>query len=430
MFAEQAQVAERLRRNAYSDQLTGLGNRRYLSGQVEARLEMSEGNVNGALLLILVHDLQKVNEQKGYIEGDELLRKVAEVLKQEMTMIDNAALARLAGGSFAVFLPEVSPDGAHEVAENLAAKLGRLADEHISSSGNVANIGGVTYNHSPTLSSLLAEADSAMREAWRRGPNTWQVNPLVPEQSTVVKGRNWWKETLDEVLQRKDIILFSQPVVRVGQREDIVHLELLSRIILAPGEIVSAGVFVPLAERMRMVSRLDRVVLEKAFKLQRKSLPVSSVAVNVSASSLNDPEFMNWLLDELSRLPADSLRFIFEFAEYGAVRYLDVVKRFSGEVQRLGHAIGLDHFGQSFANFGYLKSLGPEYVKIDRAFINELENESSDSHFFIGALCGVAHSLDIRVIAEGVEQEEQLRLLHELNIDAFQGYLVGKPQQM
>lgn len=164
------------------------------------------------------------------------------------------------------------------------------------------------------------------------------------------------------------------------------HRELLSRITLAPGEIVSAGVFIPLAERMRMVSRLDRIVLEKALQLRSDQIEISSVAVNVSPSSLNDSEFQSWILSELAAKANGPNTFIFEFSEFAAVQHMDVLKEFSREVQLLGHAIGLDHFGQSFSNFGYLRSLRPEYVKIDRAFTNELVHEQSDSHFYRGVV--------------------------------------------
>ena len=96
----------------------------------------------------------------------------------------------------------------------------------------------------------------------------------------------------------------------------------------------------------------------------------------------------------------------------------------------MGHGYGLDHFGQGFSNFGYLQSLRPDFVKIDRAYTNELQSKESDSHFFIGSLVGVAHSLDIMVVAEGVETEEQYSLLQELNLDAVQGYLIGRPEPL
>jgi EAL domain-containing protein (putative c-di-GMP-specific phosphodiesterase class I) len=97
-------------------------------------------------------------------------------------------------------------------------------------------------------------------------------------------------------------------------------------------------------------------------------------------------------------------------------------------VKKLGHAVAFDHFGQSFANFGYLKSLQPKYVKIDKAFTDELKADDNDSSFFIGSLTGVAHSLDILVVAEGVETEEQARRLRALNVDGLQGYFVDRPR--
>ena len=109
---------------------------------------------------------------------------------------------------------------------------------------------------------------------------------------------------------------------------------------------------------------------------------------------------------------------------------LDLVKEFSLVVREYGHLVGLDHYGQSFTHLGYLKTLRPDYVKIDRAYTGELKDEDSDSRFFIGSLCSVAHSLDINVIAEGVETERQWELLKELNLDAIQGYIVDRPKPL
>ena len=132
----------------------------------------------------------------------------------------------------------------------------------------------------------------------------------------------------------------------------------------------------------------------------------------------------------LKNLPEKSPRINFEFAEFGAVQNLDLVKEFSSVVRQYGHLVGLDHYGQSFTHLGYLKSLRPDYVKIDRAYTGELKDKESDSRFFVGSLCSVAHSLDIDVIAEGVETELQWELLKELNLDAIQGYIVDRPKPL
>lgn len=205
------------------------------------------------------------------------------------------------------------------------------------------------------------------------------------------------------------------------------HLEILSRISINKDEEIHAGVFIPLAERLGRIADVDKTILETALHLGQKDVNADSIAINISGTSLQDETFVDWLLNALRELPASAPRFIFEFAEFRATQDLQRLIDFSEKVKNFGHTIGLDHFGKSFANFGYLKSLQPHYVKIDRAFTDELTNKNSDSHFFISALASVAHSIDIMVIVEGVEDDRQLLSLKDLNIDGVQGYHLASP---
>jgi diguanylate cyclase (GGDEF)-like protein len=432
MFERQAKVAERLRQKTYLDQLTGLGNRRYMDAQVKARLQTEQEVVQGALLMLQLENLSEINETSGYEAADDLLQKVANILLQETKTLKDVALARLNGGNFAVFMSQISSDDASEIAENLIINVTRLTVENISKPDNLAHIGGVFYEHPPTLPELLAEADNALQAARQEGPNKWSINQFCVDKDTTVKGKLWWREMLEKVLGTEDILLYSQPVVKMENPDEILHHELLSRIIVDSGKIVSAGIFVPLAERMQLTSKLDQVVLSRIFQQQKTltAMKMNAIAVNVSPSSLTDSTFVQWVISELTLLPPDAPHIIFEFPEFGAVQHLDIVRDFSKQVQALGHSIGLDHFGQSFSNFGYLKSLRPEYVKIDRGFTKELDSDHGDSGFFIEALASVAHSLDILVIAEGVELEKQKKFFLEMNIDALQGYLFAKPEPL
>ncbi len=430
MFTGQSKIAEHLRRKAYSDELTGLGNRRYIQAQVEARLEAAKEAVHGALLILQIGNLKTINELAGFAAGDALVIKVADIIRRETDGIDNVILARLTGGDFALFIPGISSTDASDIADLLCMKVSRLTITNISQSDNIFHVGGITYEDAPTLPQLLSEADNALQAARRKGSNKWHITTLNSSEDTVAKGKTWWKETLDTVLANDEVLLFSQPVVSSSDRGQIVHQEILSRIAMQSGEIVSANIFIPLAERLQLASTLDKVVLRKVFREKQKLSTLKTIAVNVSPSSLKDSLFTEWILSELGQLPHGSPHVIFEFSEFGAVQYIECIRDFSNNVQAMGHGIGLDHFGQSFSNFGYLQSLRPEYVKIDRAFTKELESDQGDSEFFIEALCGVAHSLDIRVIAEGVERDDQLNMLLELKIDALQGYLFGEPQQI
>lgn len=430
MFAEQAKVAEKLRRNAYSDVLTGLGNRRYMNGQVEAHLEKASDADFGGFILVQVIDLQEINKQNGFEIADKLLKRIADTIKKATSSASKVVLARLTGGDFAIFLPDMSSSDITEIVELLHENMGKISSENIIDRKELSNIGCAFYERKPSFPQLLSEADSALQAAKQQGPNKWVLTTIAPDDN-VAKGQLWWKDTLERVLESRAVVLYDQPVVDSKSPEVILHREVLARISLQPDEVVSAGVFVPMAQRFGLISLLDQLVVSLLFEHIERGNTFNRVAVNVSPASLADSEFVEWILYKLKTLRKSSSTIIFELAEYGAVQNLEVVKAFSHEVRKLGHAIGLDHFGQSFSHFGYLKSLKPEYVKIDRGFTKELETETSsgDSEFFIDALCSVAHSLDIKVIAEGVEKSEQVDALVELNIDALQGYLFGKPEK-
>jgi diguanylate cyclase (GGDEF)-like protein len=428
MFEEQVVQAEGLRERAYHDPVTGLGNRRYFDTQCAARLDRRDCVTRGFMLLIKLNDLDKLNQQKGFQAGDELLKRVATLLQDSTKQYASCVLARLTGGDFGIFLPDAPSWDAETIAGGLANQLSQLAAEQITVSDNVGYVGAAAYECTTTLGRLLAEADLALAAARQTGPNGWSVRTITEETDAMPLGQQQWKEMLEKALKERRVSLDAQPVVKTTDRNHILHLEIFSRIIQEDGKPLSAGVFMPLAERLNLVSSIDRIVIEEVMQLDRSLLPVGNIAVNVSPASLKDDSFRQWLQSSLKSLPQSAPRIIFEFAEFGALQNADLVKEFSAFVRGLGHAMGLDHYGQSFSNLGYLKSMRPDYVKIDRAYTGELKDEESDSRFFIGSLCSVAHSIDIAVIAEGVETEQQVQILTELNLDAIQGYVVDRPK--
>jgi diguanylate cyclase (GGDEF)-like protein len=427
IFEKQAAVAERLQKQAYRDELTGLGNRRYFESQIKPRLEREDGNVKGALLLVQAHNLQTVNKEKGYQAGDELVQRIAELLDEATKQYGKISLARLGGGDFGIFMPDVTPGVVEGVATDIVNGFQKIAGENLALTENVGHVGSILYTKNATLGALLAEADGMLRQAQDEGPNLWKAGTMHDVDEKAPQGQEEWRETLERVLKNDDITLYAQTVVKTTDREKVFHREIFSRVIQEDGHIISAGVFMPLAQRLGVVSELDRVVIRQAMKVTQEQAGADHLAVNVSAMSLLDSSFLEWVYEKLSNIPDSMPRLVFEFVEYSAVQNMDALREFSARLHELGHGIALDHFGSSFSNFGYLQSMRPDYVKIDRAFTNELGKENSDSDFFISSLCSVAHSLDVEVIAEGVETEQQFKLLKELDVDGVQGYFIDKP---
>jgi diguanylate cyclase (GGDEF)-like protein len=430
MFEEQLSIAEGLRKYAYHDSLTGLGNRRYFESQISARLDRRESTTKGFVLLLQVNNLHELNQQKGFQAGDELLQRFGALLQEATKKDANAVLARLTGGDFGIFMPDGSSWEAETLAEAVTSQLNQLAVEQLTLTDNVAHAGAASYESSTTMGRLLSEADLALRSAQQAGPNKWDLRTITAETDKAPLGQQQWKDTLDQALSERRITLFAQPVVNTYDRNHIIHLEIFSRIIKDDGTLLSAGLFMPFAERLHLVSYLDRIVLEDVMLLDGDREGIERVAVNVSPASLQNASFRRWLVFAIENLPQNAPRINFEFAEFGAVQHLEIIKEFSSVVRKYGHLVGLDHYGQSFSHLGYLKSLMPDYVKIDRAYTGELKDAASDSRFFIGSLCSVAHSLDITVIAEGVETEQQWQLLKELNLDAIQGYIIDRPKPL
>ncbi|MDD3951744.1 MAG: EAL domain-containing protein [Desulfobacterales bacterium] len=430
MFEEQVVLAEGLRERAYHDPVTGLGNRRYFETQVTARLDRRGSATKGILLIVKLNDLDKLNRDKGFQAGDAFLKRVAAELQGATRQCESCVLARLTGGDFGIFLPDAPSWDAETIAGKITNQMGQLAAEQFAIMDDIGCVGAATYETTVTLSRLLSEADLALAAARQTGPNGWSVRAISEETDKMPMGQQQWKELLEKALKERSVSFDAQPVVKTADRNQILHLEIFSRIIQEDGKILSAGVFVPLAERLKLISSIDRIVIEEAMRLDRSQLDAPNIAVNLSPASLKDDSFRQWLQSSLKSLPQSAPRIIFEFAEFGALQNPVLVKEFSAFARGLGHAMSLDHYGQNFSNLGYLKSMRPDYVKIDRAYTGELKDEESDSRFFIGSLCSVAHSIDIMVIAEGVETEQQVQILRELNVDAIQGYVVNRPKSI
>ncbi|MDX2433601.1 MAG: LapD/MoxY N-terminal periplasmic domain-containing protein, partial [Desulfobacterales bacterium] len=322
MFEEQVSIAESLKKHAYHDSLTALGNRRFFESQITARLDRGDSTTKGIILLVQIRDLHELNQQKGFQAGDELLQKVAAILQESTKQHPNSVLARLTGGDFGIFVPDALAWDGESIAETVIRKLSQLAVEQLTLTDNVAHVGVVNYENSITLSSLLSEADLALRSAQQTGPNKWKILSITEESEKMPLGQQQWKEILDQALSERKITLYAQPVVNAYDRKQIIHLEIFSRIIQEDGSLLSAGLFMPFAERLHLVSYLDRIVLEEVMRIDPRKIDVDHIAVNVSSASLENDSFRRWVYSALKKLPGKSPRINFEFAEFGAVQNL------------------------------------------------------------------------------------------------------------
>jgi len=433
LFQEQAAIAENLLQRTYQDPLTSIGNRRYLEAQITALHEAKHGIVKGAFLLFQLQDLQAINQTSGYQEGDRILQEIAAILQQGCRDLPQALLGRLSGGDFALLLPNVDEHTTEQIANAILDDLHlhlhlRAAMEATPAHEASVCCGGVLYEQATPFTQLLARADTALNTARHHQTNTVVLLPLADGEPTICAGKTQWMELLRDAIANRAIVLYSQPTVSRQDPGTIIHHEIFARVRTPADLELSMGMFVPLAERSGLMPALDKMIIELLLEQALDQFTPHRIAINLSPLSLADAAFSSWLDGQLIQCARKGLRLNFEFPEFRIHRHIEVIKAFAKRIKHHGHRLGIDHFGQGLTHFGYLKSLLPDYVKIDRAITAGNLAEQSDSCFFINTLCNVAHSLDMMIIIEAVETESQWQALSALHVDAVQGFYIQQPQ--
>jgi diguanylate cyclase (GGDEF)-like protein len=427
MFEEQSAATEKLRGQAYLDPVTDVGNRRYFDVQLAYLTEAPEDFAGGALILSRLRDFKAFNDSRGYAQGDELLRQTADMIRLVCKDYGDCMIARLGGGDFAVILKH----GAAETLENLAGQLcdhlALLQANGLSDSAECGCVGGALFRQGQSAADLLAAADRALSVAEREAGKTWYIDySLYPDG--LPKDGGQWREYLGDALRFHQVVLEFQPVLLFdGDSDRIMHREVLLRLRQSSDELLAAGVFLPMAERIGLASDFDRIAIAALFLRMEQEKHLANVyAVNITPASVGNPSFVDWLCAQLKSFPHHAGRLIFEIAEYGVLRDLQAVKSFVKRVRAYGARLSIDHFGRGFHSFAYLHSIGAAYIKIDGSFIRNIDRDE-DNQFFVRELTRAAHDIDMKTIALNVETDREMEVLKNIRVDGIQGYLIGKP---
>lgn len=425
ILADQAELTEKLRDQANRDPVTGLTNRRHFDARLQTALERDAEGASVAVFLYQLEGFKAYNDTHGYSAGDRLLQAVAHKLCEVVGEDDRRVVARLGGADFGILVQDISRQEAEALAERLVRTLETLYGEGLVNASQIGHLGVAFHPGGPATvpaATLLSEADMALRAAQSAGPNTWRLYHGLPPAS--VHGAGEWLEILRAALAERRIRLYCQPVLRYPDRRPL-HREILARLVDAEGNLVPAGVFMPMAQRHGLGGEVDRLIVETVTG-QLDPEAGSGVAVNLSPASLMDGEFRSWLCAHLEARPAWRGRLWFEAPEYGVVANLEPARRSLEALRSAGAGVGLDHFGAGFTSFGYLRSLKLDYLKVDGGFVRGIASQP-DNRFFIQSLADIAHGLEMQLIAEAVEDEAEWEALTALHLDGAQGYFLGRP---
>ena len=425
---EQHLAALRIQQLSQHDMLTDLPNRAYLLQTLETTIELKQV---GALLFLDIDNFKYVNDNFGHRAGDQLISGVGGVLREVMTEYDGQ-LFRIGGDEFAIHLPDALRKDAIGVAEKVLEAFHHyrfLYNGKQQVSNLTASIGIALYPfHGNDLASLLSNVDMAMYQAKDRGRNCFALFDQEAKNMRSIHKRVHWAKKLRDALDEDRFVLYSQPVVRLADRK-LMHQEILLRLHDEHGKLILPGDFIETAESIGLIQEIDTQVATKILRhLQTTSNGHQKrrYFVNLSRASISDPRWVRRFLYLLKAHDTASSQLVFEITETAAMSEIDVTLAFIHEIKNMGCRIALDDFGSGFSSFYYVKKFDVDYLKIDGHFVQDLTHDQSN-RFFVKALNDIGQGLRKQVIAEWVENQEQLQALIEMGTQYGQGYLFQRP---
>ncbi|WP_053267962.1 cyclic di-GMP receptor LapD [Pseudomonas chlororaphis] len=424
LFQEQAERSEKLRVESYQDNLTGLANRRYFEMQLNARVSNPEQASSGYLLLLRVKDLAGLNQRLGGQRTDQLLQAVGEQLQRECARYPEThnLVTRIRGGEFAVLAPGLVREEALQLAQNLENALASLHATGATDVASVASIGLAPFVHGDSPQAVLSLGDQALAQAEAQGDTSWACLEHGAAAS-VGDDHHAWHTLLDGALSQQRFELYFQPVVATRDTALVLHYKVLSRLLDEQGQTIAAGRFLPWLERFGWTSRLDLLMLEQVLK--QMTAHQDSLALNLSAATLADPQALNKVFEILRQHSSLGPRLTLEIGEEQLPEQA-LLEQLTRRLRELGFSLSLQRFGGRFSMIGNLARLGLAYLKIDGSYIRDIDRES-DKRLFIEAIQRAAHSIDLPLIAERVETEGELQVIREMGLYGVQGRLFGEP---
>ena len=443
---ERRLIEDRVRHLANFDALTGLPNRRQLMIRVEKALELAwRLGHELALLLIDLDRFKIINDTLGHAAGDELLleigRRLRACVRQNDQIVESGfdgqlprshrgleAIGRLGGDEFVALLPEIhSCEDAERVAQRILDVLSRPVMLGGREYFVTASLGVAIYpRDADDVMTLLRHADIAMYQAKSVGRNTYSF--YHPDLNRSGSNRLELESDLHKALERQELVMVYQPKVDVANGR-VVGAEALMRW-YRNGELVPPSEFIPLAEETGLIVPLSdwalREVARQISVWHAQSGLEINVAVNLPVRLFERSDLVERLIHAITPFDIPARLIQLEITETSLMRNLHEVIPALQRLSQLGVQVAIDDFGTGYSSLAYLTTLPITEVKIDRSFVNEL-GSNEQSRAVVTAIIALARALRLQVIAEGVETERQLEVLHQLGCDLVQGYLYARP---
>ena len=416
---------------ANHDQLTGLINRREFENRLNKILKSKDQSRQHALCYIDLDHFKIVNDTCGHHAGDELLKKVAQCLKNKTR--DTDTLARLGGDEFGLILYSCSLKKAELLAEIVRKEVESI-DFHwdndlykISASIGVVVISDEFDN----LAEILRSADTACYGAKGEGRNKINIFDYTDEHARQNRDEIENLDSIQACLNRESFILHYQAIKPVNDFENNI-CELLLRAEKLNGNVVLPEELIPVAKRYHLMSSIDRWVVRNSFEFitteSQDIKPYTIISLNISDQSICDDSFLDYLILNYNHYALDTFnkKICLELPESVLINHFEKAETFIAAVRKHGFLIAIDDFRTELNNFKKIETINPDYIKFDGRMMSPVETNNLE-HKILSSMIDISHHIGIKTIAKYIDSEQNMEELKKLGVDYIQGYLLSEP---
>ncbi len=419
-----------LKHQATHDGLTGLINRREIESKIRSLISTTRTAKNTNCLFFLdLDNFKLVNDTAGHAAGDELLKRVAEMLASNIRATDT--VARLGGDEFAVILPNCGIDHGVAIAETLIDKIKKYSFAWEDKTYEIgASIGLVNFiSNETTLETLLSHADIACYTAKNLGGNRVSIFEGTSSDASKYLDEIQMGPKIKRAVEKQSFVLYAQEIRPLQSNINLTsYYEILLRMKDDAGNLLLPATFMKSAERQDLMSNIDHWVIKKILFDDAPALinqPKLNVSINISAASINCIEFHKILDDYLTESKVNKKQIGFEIKEIAFSNDTEISQAFLSILEKHGCFVSMENFGKGLSTIQYLKRVPMLYIKIDGNYIRGIDTNPVE-RAIVESINQLAHKLGARTVAEFVESEGIMRTAREIGIDYGQGYAIGK----
>ena len=413
-----------LDRAAYTDLLTGCLNRRGLLRELAMKSEMGK---NFYLIFIDLDNFKQVNDTLGHEAGDELLCEIATTWSKAQSNFP-FTVCRLGGDEFAIIYETKNKEATREFITNVLRSVTTLQSKfanYISASAGLA-----LYDEDASdLQQLLSYADTAMYKAKLSGKNDYYF--FDQDMYKEIMNRYLTEKDLKDAIKNDLFEMLYQPQYEISSHK-LVGFESLIRLKNKKGEYINTQKFIQIAEKSGLIYEIDMWVMRNVMKQTRDFVilhPEVEVSINISGKHITNKGFIETVIDSLSETNFPPKNLKIEITESSYIRHIDEAAQIVQRLKILGVKTALDDFGTGYSSLNYLSKMAVDMLKIDKSFVDKILTKESDKSF-VDIIIKLGHLMNCKVIAEGVENQDQLSTLAFLGCDCVQGYIWGKPTHL